>query len=380
MRVLDKYVIKNFLIGYFIAASVLIGMCVVIDLFVNLDEFAELAEELAERAEHTENATNILLQNVLSYYGAQSALYFRDFAGIIIVIAAVFSLGKMTRNNELVAVMASGVSLKRVITPIIILAILLTGLSIIDQEIVIPRLARRLIHSHDSLPGEEVYELWFMNDSKGSLICTKNFDEKTQTINNPFIIIRRELESGKWEVTAKITAESAIYNSSKKGWDLKNGKYSNFAPTSDSTTYKLQSVSFYETDITPLDIPMRLQEGYKSLLSSAQLIALAKQRGTRLKDEAELYLQKHSRITDPVINIVMLMVALPVLVCRDPKAMKSAIMVSFALTSLCYMVTFACKMSATEVFLNQIRPEFWAWVPIIIFLPIALMELDSMKT
>lgn len=370
MKVLDRYIIKNFLIGYFIAASVLIGMCVVIDLFVNLDEFAE----------HADLGTNVVLQNILSYYGAQISLFFRDFAGIIIVIAAVFSLGKMTRNNELVAVMASGVSLKRVIAPILILAVLLTGLLVIDQEIIIPRLAHQLIRSRDSLPGEEVYELWFMNDSKGSLISTKKFDEKTQTIINPFIIIRRELEPDKWEVTATITAESAVYNSSEKRWNLKEGLMTNVAASESAATYKPQPADFFETDITPADIPMRLQEGYKSLLSSTQLIALAKQRGTRLKDEAELYLQRHSRITDPVMNIIMLMIALPVLVCRDPKAMKSAIMISFALTCFCYVVTFACKMFATEVFLGQIRPEFWAFVPIVIFLPIAFMELDSMKT
>ena len=370
MRVLDRYIIKNFLIGYFITASVLIGMCVVIDLFVNLDEFAE----------HAEHGANVVLQNILSYYGAQTSLFFRDLAGIIIVIAAVFSLGKMTRNNELVAVMASGVSLKRVITPIIILAVLLTGLLVIDQEFIIPRLAHQLIRSRDSLPGEEVYELWFMNDSKGALISTKKFDEKTQTIINPFIIIRREHEPDKWEVIATITAESAIYNSSKKGWDLKNGLTTNLTASDSIDIYKPQPKDFFQTDITPIDIPMRLQEGYKSFLSSTQLIALARQRGTRLKDEAELYLQRHSRITDPVMNIIMLMIALPVLVCRDPKAMKSAIMISFALTSLCYVVTFACKMFATEVFLGQIRPEFWAFVPIVIFLPIAFMELDSMKT
>ena len=76
----------------------------------------------------------------------------------------------------------------------------------------------------------------------------------------------------------------------------------------------------------------------------------------------------------------MLMVALPVLVCRDPKTMKTAILVSFAVTTACYIVTFTCKMLATEVLLDQIRPEFWAWLPVIIFFSIAMMELDAMKT
>ena len=41
MKILDKYVIKNFLVGYLIAFFVLIGLRIIIDLFVNLDEFAK---------------------------------------------------------------------------------------------------------------------------------------------------------------------------------------------------------------------------------------------------------------------------------------------------------------------------------------------------
>ena len=43
MKILDKYVAKNFLIGYAIAFAVLIGMRITIDLFANLDEFTEHA-------------------------------------------------------------------------------------------------------------------------------------------------------------------------------------------------------------------------------------------------------------------------------------------------------------------------------------------------
>ena len=41
MKILDRYVAKNFLIGYAIAFCVLIGLRIIIDLFVNLDEFTE---------------------------------------------------------------------------------------------------------------------------------------------------------------------------------------------------------------------------------------------------------------------------------------------------------------------------------------------------
>jgi hypothetical protein len=115
MKILDKYVAKNFLIGYAIAFCVLIGLRIIIDLFVNLDEFTE----------HADLGALAVVGNILSFYTLHSLLYFRDFAGMITVVAAAFSLGKMIHLNELVAVMASGVSLKRVIVPIILLAFLL---------------------------------------------------------------------------------------------------------------------------------------------------------------------------------------------------------------------------------------------------------------
>lgn len=371
MKILDKYIARNFITGYIISLMVLVGLRIVIDLFVNLDEFAE----------HMDMGIWAVFGNALAYYSVQSAIYFRDFAGMITVVAAVFSLGKMTRNNELIAVMASGVSLKRVIAPIVFLAILLTGLLIIDQEIVIPRLADRLVRSHDALPGQDYYDVWFMRDSNGSLICTQEYYEKTATLSKPIIIIRRQIGPVEWEVLGQIKADSATYNSELHRWDLKNGMFMKIARGNELSALDFQPepVEYYESDITPSDIPVRRQETYKSLLSSAQLSALAAQ-GVRIKDQAELYSQRHFRITDPIINMVMLMVALPVLVCREPKAMKTAILISFAITSACIIVVFICKMVATEVIFDKIRPELWAWVPVFIFLPIAFVELDSMKT
>ena len=372
MKLIDKYVAKNFLVGYVIALLVLVGLRIVIDLFVNLDEFAE----------RSDLGSWGVLANVLRYYGAQSALYFRDFAGIITVVAAVFSLGKMTRNNELVAIMASGVSLKRVIAPIVALATILTGLLVIDQEYIIPPIANELVRAHDALPGEETYDVWFVSDSKGSLICTDKYDERTGTMYKPMIITREQTETGKWLVLGKIQAKMAVYNSETEQWDLTGGEFLKMPQDIEGENPDLspQIVHHYKSSLTPFDIPIKRQETYKSLLSLSQLSALARQ-GARVKDVAELYSQKHFRVTEPIINLVMLMVALPILVCREPKAMKTAIMISFGTTLSCFVVTFICKMIATEaVFGFDVRPELWAWVPVFVFFPIAVFELDSMKT
>jgi len=373
MRILDRYIARNFLVGYAITFCVLIGLVLVIDLFINIGEFAE----------HAELGAAAVARNILDYYGSQVALWFRDMAGMITVVAASFSLARLTYNNELVAVMASGVSLKRVMAPIILLAMLLTGLLVLDQEYAIPRLAPKLVRSHDSLPGERTYRLTFMTDSNGSLISTDRFDEKLQTMFKPTFIIREPIEKTiVFRVTGWIRAETAVYNAAMKRWDLTEGVLHRIAQKHDEAvdSGKLERVSWFPTDITPHDIPLRQQEDYKALLSSAQLAELARSMGTRVRDQAEFYLHKHSRITKPVINMVMLLIALPVLVCRDPKRMKSAILTSFGITGSCFVVTFVSEIMATEVFLDQIRPELWAWLPIFIFLPVAIIEIDRMNT
>jgi lipopolysaccharide export system permease protein len=365
MKILDRYVAKNFLIGYAIAFCVLMGLRIIIDLFVNMDEFTE----------HADLGAFAVIGNIFSFYILHSTLYFRDFAGMITVVAAAFSLGKMVRSNELVAVMASGVSLKRVIVPIILLAFFLTGLSIINQEFLIPPLSDKLVRGQDAIPGQETYDVWFIEDGKGSLICSQRFDVKTSTLQRPTIIIRRKkTDLGLWEVIGRISAKRAVYNPETGKWDLINGQL-----IEKGSQTGVQPIASYASDITPKDIPVRRRARHITLLSSQQLGALAAQR-TKIKDLAQLYSQKHFHITDPVINLVMLMVCLPILVCRDPKSMKSAIMISFGTTAACFITIFVCKMLAIEVMFDRVMPELWAWLPVFIFAPIAFIELDSMKT
>jgi lipopolysaccharide export system permease protein len=366
MKILDRYIAKNFMVGYIISFCVLIGLRIIIELFVNLDEFAE----------DTERGVWVVACHVATYYAFRTTLYFRDIAGVITVVAAAFCLGRMVRANELVAIMASGVSAKRIVGPILVLAILFTGLGVADQELLIPSISDQLVRDEDEFAGEESYDVWFMVDGKGSLICSRRYVVSTQTFEEPTIITRRRAPGrvGIWEVTGRISAEAATYNAQTENWDLTNGMFTGVS------SVKSQPVATYQgAELLPKDIPVRQMSGFNTLLSSRQLTALAAQKA-KIKDVAQLTSQKHFRITDPLINLTMLMVSLPVLICRDPKTMKSAILISFILTAACFVTTFVCKMLAAEVIFARLMPEFWPWVPLFIFLPIAIIELDSMRT
>ncbi len=382
MKILDRYIAKNFITGYIISFLVLVGLRIMIDLFVNIDEFTE----------NPESSFVEIIGDICYFYGVQTSIYFRDFAGIITVVAAVFSLGKMTHNNELTAVMASGVSLKRVIMPIIVLSLLLSGLLVVDQEIIIPRLSTIIVRGEDEVRQSKAYSIECLPDAAGSIIYASSYEETTQTMTNPVIILREPAGDDIWKTTGWIRADTAVYNDRKGVWEFEStvaneqgvsentgGIIQEFSREPDSSLVtRKKTVLSYKSSLTPEIIPVRVQERFTSLLSSKQLNELASQGSVR--DRARLYAQKHSRITDPVMNFIMLLVALPILVCRDNKAMKPAIMVSFLTTGACYIAIFLCKMFATEPFFGQIRPDLWLFLPIAIFLPIAFLEIDAIKT
>jgi lipopolysaccharide export system permease protein len=371
MKILDRYVARSYMTGYLISLAVLLGLRIVTDLFVNLDEFAE----------HSDAGAMAVMANIVSYYGAQSAVYFRDFAGLITVIAAVFSLGKMTRQNELVAVMASGVSLKRLIMPIIILSVIMTGVLMIDQEFIIPSISDRLSLNADEIGGKAFARVYFLPDSKGSLICTPYFDILTDTMESPTIITRtRPDPSRPWRVTGRITADRAVYDAKGGKWILENGKYLAAPVFGEKTVFEpARRIDSYATEVTIRDVMIRRESTFMSFMSWRDLSAMTAQK-TKIRDVAQLLSEKHFRVTGPMIDLIMLMIALPVLVCRDPKMLKSAIGMSFLLTASCYLLTFVCRMAAPETTIVGLHPELWAWMPVFVFLPIALLQLDSMKT
>ena len=183
MKILDRYIAKNFLFGYFIALFVMLGLFVTVDLFLNLDEFAEFSDR----------GLWLVIKEVVRYYAVHCCLWYKDLAGMVMVIAAVFSLTRMTRNNELIAVMASGVSLKRILAPILFLSLVLSGLMVADQELLIPKLSHELTRNHDEFLDDSLYyDLWFAGDDKGSLICSRNYEEKTHTLFSPLILLREK--------------------------------------------------------------------------------------------------------------------------------------------------------------------------------------------
>ena len=138
LTILDRYILRALLINYGIALAVMVSLYVVLDLFVNMDEFTEQGYALPT-----------VIRNIVDYYAPNLLLYFAQLSGVITLFACLASLARMRKFNELTAVLASGVSLHRVAAPIITFGLVSTALLVIDSEWLIPAVAHRLARDRD---------------------------------------------------------------------------------------------------------------------------------------------------------------------------------------------------------------------------------------
>ncbi len=145
-----------------------------IDAFSNLDEFMKRAEGLVE-----------LMKVMGRYYLLHQALYFDQLGGVIGMMAAIFTVTWMQRNNEHLAILAAGISTHRAIRPVLFSAVIVSGLSVANQEIVIPRFAEEIQKSHDD-DGMVKVQVPSRYDSRGIMVDGSRADRATRTIVNRF--------------------------------------------------------------------------------------------------------------------------------------------------------------------------------------------------
>ena len=207
MRLLDRYVVRSFLTSAFLWLIVMLSLRIATDLFINMDEFAESDESFAEVSSW-----------IATYYASHSLVYFAELGGVLIVASAAFTIARMNRTNELTAMMASGVSLHRVLLPIILCSVLLSFVIVADRELLIPRYAHLLVRNEDEVLGIEGFSVRFLTDDNRSAWWSVWFRPAEQTMRQPTVLIRDE----KYQALGRVTGAKARPGSldGQKGWVL----------------------------------------------------------------------------------------------------------------------------------------------------------------
>jgi lipopolysaccharide export system permease protein len=361
MKLVDRYILRAFFTNYLVALAVMIGIYVVLDLFVNLDEFTKTSTSLA-----------VVLRNTINFYGWNLFLYFSQLAGVIVLVAACFTLGRFLRTNELTAILAAGTSLYRVAAPILVAGLGLNLLWVVNQELVIPRIADKLARRHDDIEGRKTYAIWCLRDRDNALVSAGRFDPHTSLMEG-LIVMRRDAEG---RLTELLRADSARWDVERGVWHLSLPKLTRNLGRADADAEVAVAAppSEYPSDLTPYELKLRQASQWTTFLGAADLTRLAQ----RYTNNTEFIRAKHARLTTPFVNILLLLMGIPFFLNRERPSVIAAGGRCLLVCGACFVFSFFCQN--TDVTRLTAHPALPAWLPLLIFTPFAIVLVDSIKT
>ena len=124
LKRLDRYIIVKFIGTYVFAIMLIISLAIVFDVNENLNKFAEY---------------HAPLRAIVFDYYANFVPYFSNlFSPLFVFIAVIFFTSKLAGNSEIVAMLAAGVSFKRLLRPYMFSCVLIAMLSYYLSAYVIP--------------------------------------------------------------------------------------------------------------------------------------------------------------------------------------------------------------------------------------------------
>ena len=122
LKKIDIYIIKKFLGTYFFAIALIISIAVVFDINEKLDSFL-----------------NAPLKAIVVDYYLNFIPYFANlFSPLFTFIAVIFFTSKLADNSEIIAMLSSGISFRRLLIPYMISAAIIAGVTFYLNSYVIP--------------------------------------------------------------------------------------------------------------------------------------------------------------------------------------------------------------------------------------------------
>jgi lipopolysaccharide export system permease protein len=363
IRIFDRYLIQIFGRAFLICFASLVGLYIVIDAFSNLDEFSERSQGLLS-----------LLATMGEYYTFKISFYFDRLAGVITMMSAMFTFSWIQRTNELMPLLAAGVPLRRVIAPVLIAAAFIYGLTTLNQEMIIPRIAKQLQMRPDDDCVRSI-KAHAAHDSRGILFNGDDCNRQERKVTPAFITLQPPFLVNS---LLEIRAQEATYvppgdGPLSGGWILR-GITPKEIQCSPTVIEQLDSESFFLHTTVTFDHLLRKQAWFQFASTRSLIEELRTQEDT---PQVEMAVLIHSRFTRPLGMITLLFLGLPFVLSGTDRRMVSRVGVSLIISVSFQLFTQLCmRLGNVEV----IGPELAAWLPVLIFGSLAVGLHDLVKT
>jgi len=367
MSLLQRYILRRFIYCYVSTATGLIGIFLVVDFFERVDEFIR---------------RDMPYSDLILYYICKIPSVAFYMAPQAVLLATVVTLAILARDNEIIAMKASGIGVVGITLPIIGASFVIALLVLASNEYVVPTATKKMNYIFKvKVQGNQKYgdtyilkepsaeQLWFVAKDK-AIWNISQFDPEEERVSGARIFYR--FDNG--EIKKRIDVKEVIWSGAH--WDFIDGFIRTFDYEGKSTTEyfdkKIIPVSETPDDLVKNIVVHSDEMGLRELYKEIQEMALEGK--DVLKNRVELYY----KISYPFISIVLALLAIP-LSLRSSR--HGGVLFCIGINvAMGFVFSFLYAMGISLGFSGFLSPLFAAWGPFLFFSSLGfylLFTLDS---
>lgn len=351
LTIIDYYIIRKFLGTFFFALMLIIAIAVIFDLSEKLDDFL------------SKHAT--FKQVIVDYYFNFIPYFAVLFSSLFTFISVIFFTSKMAYNTEIIAILSSGTSFRRLLYPYFISALLISSFSFFLSNYVIPRANQKRFAFEELYIRNHPYDFTKRDIHKqvepGVFIYMESYDN----VRGEGRLFSLEKFNG-INMEYKMMADNIMWDSISNKWQVNNYYIRTFKGTKETiSTGKKKIIAL---NIDPKEFKRR--ENFVEAMGLGTLNKYIKTLQMQGSDNVTLYIiEREKRIAFPFSTFILTMIG----VTLSTRKVRGGIGVHIG-TGLMLSFTYILFMQFSSQFAisGTLSPTIAAWIPNFIFAIISL--------
>jgi len=344
LKLLDKYILKKFLSTYVFVVLILVAVICVIDFTEKNDDFIEHSVAVSE---------------ILVYYLNLFPYWANMLSPITVFIATVFVTANLASHTEIIAILSSGVSFRRLLVPYLmgstIIAIAIFGLI----GWVIPNANKETVAFQIKYVKNP-----FTFDSRNIHIKVAPetyvyMESYNNTANIGYNFALEKIDGTK--LKSKLTSNNISWNPKLKKWHTDSYTLRTFNGEKE-TLYKGSAL-----DTTLNLLPKDFESNYRleQTMTLTELSRYIQEKRERGADDIEIYLiEKYERFSYPFAIIILTIIGVILSARKARGGVGFQIALGFFLAFI-FIIFVITSRSLAQV--GDIDPRVAAWIPSIVF-------------
>lgn len=356
LKILDRYILKNFLITYFFVAFVIVLIICMIDYTEKVDDF------INKKAP----GSAILFQ----YYLNLIPYWFNYISPLIVFIATVFFTSRMAARTEIVAMLSTGMSFSRLLVPYFMGAFLIGGAMFGLVGWILPKankirnqFEQKYVKDEFYFSGRNVH----IKVAPNTYAYLESYNITTQT-GNKFTL---ETVDGS-NLKKKLSANQIVWQPEKNKWALKDYSIRDLSNPQQALTFGAEIDTTINLRPKDFESDYNLFETF-TLPELNDYLDLLRSRGA---DGIEVYLiEKYTRFTQPFAIFILTAIGVIVSARKSRQGVGLQIALGFMLAFI-YILFFLLSKGIAES--GSINTLLAVWLPNIIFSVIGIVLFKSL--